>query len=65
MPQYLPNRQRLWHILYFSQLNQETLYWCKANKYYIIILFVMRIIDVITIGVNFNNANLLSRRLAY
>ena len=34
----------------FSQLNQETLYWCKANKYYVIILFVMRIIDVITIG---------------
>lgn len=40
-------------------------YWCKANKYYVIILFVMRIIDVITIGVNFNNANLLSRRLAH
>nr|DAN83152.1 MAG TPA: hypothetical protein [Caudoviricetes sp.] len=26
MTQYLPNRQRLWHILYFSQLNQENKY---------------------------------------
>ena len=32
------------HDIYIS------LYLCKANKYYVIILFVMRIIDVITIG---------------